>query len=189
MVRGVSKVPQHPKSGQYSVATKGDAGGMVDDLVSFAEQDGKGVNVSCSDRGINAGTVRTCSVWSHGAANRTRPLGREPFDPSTGLRAGSAQDKLVEARECLLAVIGSEHLVARQEAIGSEDPEREDGSLVSAAAGALRAEIRPANEERIGSQREDVVYPRDGLVDQVEQGPKAAQECLGPLEGRQAGGR
>src|SRR5262249_32817569 len=95
-----------------------------------------------ADRGEGGGVVRVeggtppggdCgrSVGSYAAANRTRPLGGEPFV--------EAQDKLVEAGERSVRTIGLRLLQARQEAIGSEYPQLTNRALDNATTGASRA--------------------------------------------------
>src|SRR6266571_6921320 len=54
--------------------------------------------------------------------------------------------QLVEAGERLVVAISIEDLVARQQAIASEDPEPEERSLIGTAAGAGGAEVSPPHE-------------------------------------------
>ncbi len=59
---------------------------------------------------------------------------------------------------------------ARQKTIDSEDPERRELPLEGAAAGAVGAEVRPADEQRVGAQAEDVVVADGDVVGDLEQG-------------------
>src|SRR5439155_20277402 len=74
--------------------------------------------------------------------------------------------QLVKAGERLVLAVGVEVFDARQQAIGSEDPEREELPLIGATAGAGGAKVSPAHEERISLQAEDFVVARgDGVGD------------------------
>ena len=63
----------------------------------------------------------------------------------------------------------SNTLEARQEAVGSEDPEPEEMPLVAAAAGALDAEVRPAQEHGVGPDADDVVDAVGDALGNLEQ--------------------
>ncbi len=146
---------------------------MVHDLRVVGEQGGERVGVAGGERGVEARRVRGRGVRSHPArALRARPR-RRGCD-----RAGGSRRQLVEAGERLGVAVGIELLAARHEAIGSEDPEHEEGPLEGAAAGAVGAEVRPAHEERVGSQAEDVVDAGGAVVGELEQG---AERAAGPL--------
>ena len=65
----------------------------------------------------------------------------------------------------------------------SEDPEPEELPLVGAAAGAVGAEVRPAHEERIGPQAEDVVLAHGDVVGDLEQRAAVLQQRFRPARG------
>ena len=152
---------------------------MVQAFVLVGPQGWERVGVPCGDDGIQAGSGRGRGVRSypslaflHGSGWR----GREP----TGRWLGR---QLVEAGERLGLAIGVEPLPACQEAVGSEDPEQEEVPLEGASTDADGARGRPAHEERVGSQAEDVVDARGKVFRDLEQGAESAQECLGSAGG------
>ena len=61
-------------------------------------------------------------------------------------------------------------------------------SLERTAAGAVRADVRPAYEERVGSQGEDVVDARGGVFRELEQGADTLQQRFGSVHGPQPDG-
>src|SRR5262249_20870141 len=130
-----------------------DAGRMVYEFVLVCEQGGERSSVARSDRGVEARDARNRGVRWHPAADRARCQFGSSF-----LRR--SDDKLVDARERLVLALGVELLAARHRAIASEDEQVTETSLESAAAGAVGAEVRPAYEERIGLQGEDVIGAR-----------------------------
>ena len=71
--------------------------------------------------------------------------------------------------------------VARPSAPKTQEPE--ELPLVGAAAGAVGAEVRPANEQRIGSQVEDVVDASGDVVGELEQGADPAKYAFAPRAG------
>jgi hypothetical protein len=86
--------------------------------------------------------------------------------------------ELVEARERLVVAIRIELLEARQAARCVEQPEQEEPALVRAAARALDAEVRPAQEHAVGPERDDVVGADRRLRRHREQRVEPAQERL-----------
>ena len=60
--------------------------------------------------------------------------------------------------------------------------------LEGAAAGAVGAEVRPAHEERVGSQGEDVVDAVGDVVGELEQGADAPQHGFGSAHGPEPDG-
>src|SRR5438876_5745587 len=114
--------------------------------------------------GLEAGGARGRGVRSHAAFAFLN-------DPGWGGgRAGwRRRRQLVEAGERLVLALAVELLPARDEAIGSQDPQLAKASFERAAAGAVRAGVHPPYEERVGSQGEDVVDARGEAVCEVEQ--------------------
>src|SRR5438876_6995688 len=127
---------------------------------------GDRVRVSRGKGGLEAGGARGRGVRSHAAF---------AFLDDPGCRGGRARlrrrRQLVEAGERLVLALAVELLPARDEAVGSEDPQLAKVSFERAAAGAVRAGVRPPYEERVGSQGEDVVDAdaRGEVVREVEQ--------------------
>src|SRR5262249_61941181 len=123
----------------------------MDDLGLVGVEGGKRVGVPRGDGGIDAGDVR-------GRGVRLQP----PTPPGcASCRAGGrrrrSRGEYVESRERLVVAIGVEELDARQKTIGPGHPEPEEMPLVGAATGPVGAEVRPAYEERVVSQGEDIV--------------------------------
>src|SRR5439155_11979853 len=105
------------------------AGGMVHDLVALGEQGGKCVGVPRGNRDLEAGGVRARGVRAYSAFRSRGSCACESRRRWLG-------GQLVEARERLDLALGVELLPARQEAVGSEDPEHEEVPLEGAAADA-----------------------------------------------------
>ena len=93
---------------------------------------------------------------------------------------GDTGRELVEARERLVVAVEVELLHVREAAVGPEGPEHEEAPLEGAAAGALGAEVRPADEERVRTKAEDVVDAGGDLVGGVEQRADPAPERSAP---------
>ena len=135
---------------------------MVQDLAAVRDVVSDRVLVSGSDRGLEAGSVRGRGVRSH-ATPRGRRLGRE----------------LVAARERLGVAIDVELLPARHEALGSEGHQQEIWPLESAAARAVGARSRHAQEAHVGAQVEDVVEAQSEAFRELHHGVDPAQEGFG----------
>src|SRR5207249_9390443 len=123
-------------------------------------------------RGVRAYAVLAVlrgSEW-RGGGSRRRRLGRQ----------------LLEAGERLGVAVGVEELPAPHETVDAEDIERDEAPLEAAAAGAVRTEVRPAHEERVGSDAEDGVEAKDEVVRDLEQGVDPTSDRLGSAEGREA---
>src|SRR5207249_3054316 len=123
-------------------------------------------------RGVRAYAVLAVlrgSEW-RGGGSRRRRLGRQ----------------LLEAGERLGVAVGVEELPAPHETVDAEDIERDEAPLEAAAAGAVRTEVRPAHEERVGSEAENIVEVKDEVVRDLEQGVDPASDRLGSAEGRKA---
>ena len=180
----VSSPQQGASREEHSLPAVDHAGRMLHDLGTVGEHGGERVGVLDSDRGVKASRIRGRGVRAHaapvplrasgwcGRRSRHRRLGRQ----------------LVEAGERLGIALGVELLPARQETIDSEDPEHQELALVGTAAGAEGARIRPAHEERVGSQTEDVVDARGPVVRELGQGAHGPQRCLGSVHGAQSDG-
>src|SRR2546426_370810 len=78
--------------------------------------------------------------------------------------------QLIKAGEHLVATIGVGLLPPRQQAIGSEDPQLAQVALERATAGAVRAEVRPVEEECVGSQIKDIVEASSEVFTELQQG-------------------
>src|SRR5262249_2472168 len=142
---------EHPDGGEISLAVVDDAGRVVHDFESIGGQAGDALGVSCGERGILAGGVRRGGVRSYPALapiRGSRWCGRE----------------LVEAGERLGVAIDVEYLVPCEPTVGSESHEPEVRPFEGATADAIRAEVRPTPEERVGSYGKDVIdAKRDAL--------------------------
>src|SRR5207253_3581044 len=82
---------------------------------------------------------------------------------------GAARDERVEAGERRVITVGVELFVARQEAIRSVHPEHEETSLVRTASDTQRAGVGPADEERVGSEAENVVDTEGQVLGNLEE--------------------
>ena len=120
----ISSAQQRAPCGERSLPVVGDAGRMVHDFAHVGGQGGKRVGVPRDDCSVQPSRVRGGGVRSHASlldtSGRRRWLGRQ----------------LVEAGERPGLALGLELLPARQEAVGSEDPEHEGVPLEGAAADA-----------------------------------------------------
>jgi len=137
---------------------------MVHELRLVGHQVVDSVRVTRGYGGIEARRVRGRGVRSHAALapwRGSRGGGRGPRRRRFG-------DQLGEAGERLGLATDVEVLDARDETISSEGPECHDKPLVRAAAGAVGAEVRPAHEECVRSQRKDVVEPQRGVVGDLD---------------------
>src|SRR5262249_5734748 len=108
--------------------------GMVDDVAAIRKTGRDGVEVSGSDRGLDAGSVRGRGVRPHAAYGLLR---------RSGWRRESRRRKfgrqLVETGERRRIAVIVEHLDARQETIDSKGPEVDGLYRERAAAGAVGA--------------------------------------------------
>ena len=95
-----------------------------------------------------------------------------------GLLGGRAPDQDVEAGEGGGLMLDIEALPARELTVGAEDPELAECALERAAADALGAEARVANQEQIGVQAEDVVDTPAEPIHQIQQGADGAHQRL-----------
>jgi hypothetical protein len=127
---------------ELSSQVEGDARGVVDVLVLVGVERGERVGIAGDDRGHQPCRARGRGVRPHPTLASHRGSGR-PGSESLGRQ-------LVEADERLGVAVGVEELDARHEAIGLENPEHEEHSLVGTAAGAVGAEVSPPQEECIG---------------------------------------
>ena len=157
-----SRVQQGAKRGERSRRAPCSSGGVVHGFRLVGEQGREPISVSGGDRGVEAGRLRGGDVRSH-AALGSRRLGRQ----------------LVEACERLGLAVGVEPLHPRHEAIASKDEVRKVLPLEGAAAGASRAQVRPAQEERVGSQAEDIVDAVGDAVGNLEQAAHSAEYAFG----------
>ncbi len=165
---------QRAPRGEQSLPVVRGAGGMVHDLALVGDRVGERVGVAGGERGVEASRVRGRGVRSHAALALRPQLGLARL--RIALAVGSAVSS--SKRASASARVGVEQLDARHEAIGSEDHEPEEVPLEGAAAGAIGAEVRPAHEERVGSQAEDVVDALGDVVGDLEQGRGALQDAL-----------
>src|SRR5947199_5777190 len=83
--------------------------------------------------------------------------------------------QLVEGSERLVLAVDVEHLEARHETVGAEDPEEEERPFENAAAGPGRADVRLAGEERVGPQGEDLVDAVAEVFRELEQRAQVLQ--------------
>src|SRR5262249_61186045 len=109
---------------------------MVDDVAGIRKTGRDRVEVSDSDRRLDAGSVRGRGVRPHAAYGLLR---------RSGWRRESRRRKfgrqLVETGERRRIAVIVEHLGARQETIGSKAPEHEDVKVEGAATAAIRADV------------------------------------------------
>ena len=103
-------------------------------------------------------------------------------------RAPARRGQRVEARDRLGRAVGVEGLVARHAAVGAEHPEQQELRLEGAAARAVGAGVRPAQQDRVGLETEHVVDAGGDVVGELEQGAEAAQQRVGAAAGREADG-
>src|SRR5262249_23334570 len=175
-IRCVLDARQRAPGGERSLPIVGSTVGMVDDVAGIRKTGRDRVEVSGSDRGLDAGSVRGRGVLPH-AADALLHWSGWHYEPRQRRFGG----QLVEARERLGLAIDIEHLAARNVTIGSEDQETEDLCLPGAATGAVGAEARRAPEERVRPSTEDVVEADDGDIDELEPGAPVPQEFLRPM--------
>src|SRR5262249_30475300 len=165
----ILRFEDHAPGAERSLPSEVHAGDVVDDLRLFGEQGRERVGIAGGDRGLDAGCVRRRGVWLYAALKAWRGpgLGRE----------------LLEAGEGFVLASDVEHLPARHEAIGSEDEEVEVRSLVGTPAGAVRAEVSHAHEERTRVQAENVVNTDGDVVGELDEGAETLQHRVRSARG------
>ena len=129
--------------------------------VSSVKSAGNAACVPRRHRGLHARGVLGRGVRSH-AARRSLRTSRQ----------------LVEARERLGVAVDVELLPAREQPVGSERPEHEQRPLEGAPAAADRAGVRPAHEQRVGTQVEDVFDVALRVVDELAKRTRGPRRTL-----------
>src|SRR5262245_65214472 len=109
---------------------------MVDDVAGIRKTGRDRVEVSGSDRRLDAGSVRGRGIRRHAAYGLLRRSGWR--SESRGRRFGG---QLVEAGERLGGAAGVEDLDPRQETVGADGTQSEARRFVDPAAGAIPAAI------------------------------------------------
>src|SRR5439155_1309902 len=110
------------------------------------------------------------------------------LSPSTSPKSNASLSKEPTSNTASRLALPDQLLPACDEAIGSEDPQVTKVSFERAAAGAVRAGVRPPFEERVGSEGEDVVDTRGEVVREVEQRADTPPHCFGSVHGPQPDG-
>src|SRR5262249_26974293 len=182
-IRRVPDPQQRAPGGERSFTIVGSTVGMVDDLAEVRKTGRDPVEVSDSDRGLDAGRVGGGGVRPHAADGLLRRSGWR-YEPRRRRFGG----QLVEARERLGLVADAEVLHVRYEPLGPEDHEGEELALVAAAPDAFRAEVRRAQESSVGAQGEDVLDAVGDVVGEFEESAERAQVGVASARGRQADG-
>ncbi len=164
------------------------AGGMVHGSVLVGD---RVANASAS-RAANAASKRAAFAVAAFGRTRRSALLRGSGWRGCGSRRRRLGRQLVEAGERLASRSASNNSMRVMRPSVSEDPEQEERPLVGAAAGAVGAGVRPAHEERVGLQAEDVVDAHGDVVGELEQGAEVLQQRFRPARGpgpQRSGGR
>jgi len=161
---------------------------MVHGLHVLGEEGEERVGVAFGDRGVETGGVRGRSIRLHaapdGALNHPAPCFDRRVEGCLSRFAG----QLVEAGDRFDDAVDIERFHMRHQAIGFEDPQAEEVPLERATAGAVGSDVGPAHQERIGSQRQNVVDAPRTVAREVEQRAVQTQEARWTARGPEAEG-